>query len=617
MANIKDKINNIRTALFGKDVRGSLADGLDAINQETETTTSRQEHLEDTFDQLIINSGTSNAEIVDARVDKNNNNSYAKLGDRLDAHSAQMEDIVQEKLPLKADTTQTENIQSQVNTLVINGTGNSNPEVVQGRVDSIGNINTTLKANMDSIDNIARKGITNAFVKNWTVGTLDATGIETVSTIRLRTGFQNFILGSKVLINVNANYKYKYYFYNKNKEYVGQTSWLTSNMDLLIEYPYYRFILSKNDDSIIDINIIDSILIKQDIETDILKKINSNTYDINKISGDIAPLGIFKLGNLKEDDTIITGNTNRVSLVKSRISKGDKIGFNKELTNKYKFAIDRSGDNVINFIQSKDGAYWLSPCVSLDTASYNFMIAKRDNTDFTNDEVIEVSNYFGVISLKSRVIDIENNEVYNPLYGKIITGLGDSFIDFNIQGLGNDLLSKIAYGNNMTIKNYGLSSSSLAYDSKQTVLSVMDRYQQMLTDVPTSDYIIVLAGHNDSNASLHGGTAIPIGTNSDTVNTTFKGALNILIKALLDKYPKAGILFLTPFNRRGTELPYVRAMEEMCEIYSVPCFNNYKNSGICFQNSTQLAIYDQANLHLNGLGNEKMAKKYIPIIKPL
>ncbi|MGL5084292.1 MAG: hypothetical protein ACRC68_00995, partial [Clostridium sp.] len=96
MANIKDKIENIRKAVFGKEVRGSLADGLDAVNKETETTTSKQTHLEKTFDELIINSGASNAEIVDARVDKNNNNSYAKLGDRLDAHSAQMDNIVQD-----------------------------------------------------------------------------------------------------------------------------------------------------------------------------------------------------------------------------------------------------------------------------------------------------------------------------------------------------------------------------------------------------------------------------------------------------------------------------------------------------------------------------------------
>ena len=92
MANIKDYIEDIRSAIFGKEVRGSLADGLAAINKETENTTSRQRHLEDTFDQLIINSGDSNAEIVDARVGENGSN-FEKLGDRLDNFDSHLADV--------------------------------------------------------------------------------------------------------------------------------------------------------------------------------------------------------------------------------------------------------------------------------------------------------------------------------------------------------------------------------------------------------------------------------------------------------------------------------------------------------------------------------------------
>ena len=90
MANIKKHLDNVKGALFGKDVRGSIHDGIDAINKEVESTTNRQEHLEDTFDQLVINSGNSNAEIVDARVGENGK-SYAKLGDRLDEVDSQLE----------------------------------------------------------------------------------------------------------------------------------------------------------------------------------------------------------------------------------------------------------------------------------------------------------------------------------------------------------------------------------------------------------------------------------------------------------------------------------------------------------------------------------------------
>ena len=62
MADIKTHLNNIKGALYGKDVRGSIHDGIDAINKEVESTTGRQVDLENTFDQLVINAGNSNAE---------------------------------------------------------------------------------------------------------------------------------------------------------------------------------------------------------------------------------------------------------------------------------------------------------------------------------------------------------------------------------------------------------------------------------------------------------------------------------------------------------------------------------------------------------------------------
>ena len=89
MADIKTHLNNIKGALYGKDIRSSIHDGIDTINKEVESTTGRQVDLENTFDQLIINAGNSNAEIVDARV-KNDGTSYSKLGDRLDAVDSQL-----------------------------------------------------------------------------------------------------------------------------------------------------------------------------------------------------------------------------------------------------------------------------------------------------------------------------------------------------------------------------------------------------------------------------------------------------------------------------------------------------------------------------------------------
>ena len=73
-----------------------LNDSFDMIDEKLKETENENKNLSSTFKELIINAGNSNAEIVDARVDKNNGNKFEKIGDRLDAHSAQLETIVQE-----------------------------------------------------------------------------------------------------------------------------------------------------------------------------------------------------------------------------------------------------------------------------------------------------------------------------------------------------------------------------------------------------------------------------------------------------------------------------------------------------------------------------------------
>ena len=92
MANIKDKLNNIKNALFGHEVRASIHDGIEAINNEVEDTTSRQYVLENTFEELTINAGNSNAEIVAARVEADGT-THKKLGDRLNKVDSQIKDI--------------------------------------------------------------------------------------------------------------------------------------------------------------------------------------------------------------------------------------------------------------------------------------------------------------------------------------------------------------------------------------------------------------------------------------------------------------------------------------------------------------------------------------------
>lgn len=92
MASIQTTLHKIKNAVLGVEVRDSIHDGIKAINDEVEKTTGKQKQLEGTFDELIINAGNSNAEVVAARVDANGT-THKKLGDRLNNFDSQIKDI--------------------------------------------------------------------------------------------------------------------------------------------------------------------------------------------------------------------------------------------------------------------------------------------------------------------------------------------------------------------------------------------------------------------------------------------------------------------------------------------------------------------------------------------
>jgi len=67
MADIDINVEKIRAAILGEEVRESIASGIEGINEEVESTTAKQDNLKVIFDDLVINAGDENAEIVAAR----------------------------------------------------------------------------------------------------------------------------------------------------------------------------------------------------------------------------------------------------------------------------------------------------------------------------------------------------------------------------------------------------------------------------------------------------------------------------------------------------------------------------------------------------------------------
>lgn len=185
----------------------------------------------------------------------------------------------------------------------------------------------------------------------------------------------------------------------------------------------------------------------------------------------------------------------------------------------------------------------------------------------------------------------------NILHGKTLVALGDSLFHGNKYCRGKTWLELLAAKHEMTLYNYGQNGNTVAYQELevQKAPPMCIRYADMADN---ADYVVVIGGANDKR--LH----VPIGEDDSTDISTFCGALNTLIAGLTAKYPKAKILFMTNYNRWPSknklglsDIDYVLAMERVCKRCALPCFNNYYNSGISFQNPAQLAWIDEGVVH--------------------
>jgi len=123
MADVTAKVAQIRTAVLGLDVRESIAGGIEDINTEVVSTTAKQTALETTFDALVINAGSSNAEVVAAR------GSAVSLPVRLSGVDAQLAETTSQLASTNAVVT-TNTTAITTNTNAIAGIGNGSPKGV-------------------------------------------------------------------------------------------------------------------------------------------------------------------------------------------------------------------------------------------------------------------------------------------------------------------------------------------------------------------------------------------------------------------------------------------------------------------------------------------------------
>lgn len=206
-----------------------------------------------------------------------------------------------------------------------------------------------------------------------------------------------------------------------------------------------------------------------------------------------------------------------------------------------------------------------------------------------------------------------SNSLISDTFGKKINVLGDSLT----YGSGADFsyTKIIADELNGVVRNYGIHGSTVS-NSSHDPMSV--RYADMDND---ADIVCCMGGTNDYWQNL------PLGVMGDTTNTTFYGALDVLIKGLVTKYPTGFVYMVTPIHgyiqndyteepksNIGSMKDVVNAIKEVSAKYSVPVLDLFNNAGLYPRISQQRSIYYTDGVHLTNAGQTKLGKMHVAFI---
>lgn len=170
------------------------------------------------------------------------------------------------------------------------------------------------------------------------------------------------------------------------------------------------------------------------------------------------------------------------------------------------------------------------------------------------------------------------------------------------------------------VKNYGIGGTRIAKQSKISLSEESDRDFMSRVDEMDSeaDVVVVFGGTNDFG---HGDSTI--GDFSSRDECTFYGALHILCTSLINKYPKADIIFMTPLHRVSEDdevneigleheallSGYVDIIKEVAGYYGLPVLDLFNTSGIQPKVDIIREIYMPDGLHPSDAGAEKIAKR--------
>ncbi len=214
------------------------------------------------------------------------------------------------------------------------------------------------------------------------------------------------------------------------------------------------------------------------------------------------------------------------------------------------------------------------------------------------------------------------------LQNKTVFFLGDSITEgVGVSTPEKNYVSVFAELSHAVVRNYGISGTRIAKQRNPSENPAWD--QDFLSRVEQmedgADVIVVFGGTNDFG---HGDAEF--GDFNSRSEYTFYGALHILCQKLINKYPQAEIVFMTPLHRRN-ELEtvnefgrnrmllvrYVDAIIEVAGYYGLPVLDLFHTSGLQPNLPVIRDTYAPDELHPNDVGARRIAQRLCAFLSTL
>ena len=205
------------------------------------------------------------------------------------------------------------NLQSQINTLIVNGDGTQNLEVTQAR-NSLFGVNAVLNDRLNNNENAMQKYFNRKYLWKFSIGGISTPNLNVNTSQNWRLSTPTILLADE---NITINTDFQLYqlgiiFYNSDNTVLEDSGWLTSKYTIPIG-SYFRLSMQKKNvyapiTDVYDNEIFKALIVESDLTLDRMLSDIENLKSVVNTETPINSVGLSKLFDL-ELETSPQGHT--------------------------------------------------------------------------------------------------------------------------------------------------------------------------------------------------------------------------------------------------------------------------------------------------------------------